>query len=314
MDMELNSDQNALVDAVSHIVGRHLDLPKDGNVAAVVHSHYSDALDRDISEGGYFGIAREEGFGALDAALLVEQVYRAPSAIEVAASAIVVPQLLDEDLPRPVALMRKQDLSLPVRFLAVARTVLVDMGDDVAIVEVKEGDTEAVKSIFAFPYGQFRKAPDLTKARILKGAGAKLRLWWRVALAVEAAAAMEQGILFTVEYVKNRRQFGRPIGSFQALQHRLAVDIQMAEGAKWLARRAAWSGSEEDAATAALYVQESIAPVCYDLHQFNGALGQTLEHPLHFWTYRMRSLQGELGGTPAQARALVAEVWGGKAA
>ena len=139
MDMELNADQNALVDAVSHIVERHLALPKDGNVAAVVHSHYSDALDRDITEGGYLGIAREEGFGPLGAALLVEQVYRAPSVMEVAASAIVVPQLLDEDLPRPVAMMRKQDLSLPVRFLAVARTVLVDMGDDVAIVEVKEG-------------------------------------------------------------------------------------------------------------------------------------------------------------------------------
>ena len=314
MDMELNADQNALVDAVSHIVERHLALPKDGNVAAVVHSHYSDALDRDITEGGYLGIAREEGFGPLGAALLVEQVYRAPSVMEVAASAIVVPQLLDDDLPRPVAMMRKQDLSLPVRFLAVARTVLVDLGDDVAIVDVKEGDTEAVKAIFAYPYGQFRQAPDLAKARILKGAGAKLRLWWRVALAVEAAAAMEQAILFTVEYVKNRRQFGRPIGSFQALQHRLAVGIQMAEGAKWLARRAAWSGSEVDAATAALYVQESIAPVCYDLHQFNGALGQTLEHPLHFWTYRMRSLQGELGGTPAQARVLASEIWGVKAA
>jgi hypothetical protein len=195
MDMELNSDQNALVDAVSHIVERHLALPKDGNVAAVVHSHYSDALDRDITEGGYLGIAREDGFGPLDAALLVEQVYRAPAVMEVAASAIVVPQLLGEDLPRPVALMRKQDLSLPVRFLAVSRTVIVDMGDDVAIVDVKEGDTESVKSIFAFPYGQFRKAPDLARARILKGAGAKLRLWWRVALAVEAAAAMEQAIL-----------------------------------------------------------------------------------------------------------------------
>lgn len=309
MDLELNEDQRALVDALSHIVERHIAPPKDGNVSAVVHSHYSQALDRDIAEGGYFGIAREEGFGPLAAALLVEEVYRCPSVIEVAVSSMVVPQITSEDLPRPVALVREQDLARPARFLAVARTLLVDRGDDVAIVDVREGDTEAVKAIFAYPYGQFRKTPDLAKARRLKGVGAKLRLWWRVALAVEAAAAMEQAILFTVEYVKNRRQFGRPIGSFQAVQHRLAVDMQMAEGAKWLARRAAWSGSETDAAVAALYAQESIGPICYDLHQFNGALGQTLEHPLHFWTYRLRSLQGELGGSPAQARAVAASVW-----
>ena len=314
MDMELNEDQRALVDAVSHIVERHVAPPKDGNVSAVVHSHYSQALDRDIAEGGYFGIAREEGFGPLAAALLVEEVYRCPSVIEVAVSSIVVPQISAEDLPRPVVLMRQQDLSRPARFLAVARTLLVDRGDDVAIVEVREGDTEPVKAIFAYPYAQFRKAPDLSRAKKLKGAGARLRQWWRVALAVEAGAAMEQAVLFTAEYVKNRRQFGRPIGSFQAVQHRLAVDMQMAEGTKWLARRAAWSGSETDAALAALYAQESIGTICYDLHQFNGALGQTLEHPLHFWTYRLRSLQGELGGSPLQARAAAAALWPAKAA
>jgi len=106
MDMEFNSDQRALVDALQDLVERHVAPPKEGNVSAAVHSHYSEALDRDLTDAGYFGIAREEGFGPFEAALLVEEVARSPSVVEVGASALVAPQLLKEDVPHPVALMR----------------------------------------------------------------------------------------------------------------------------------------------------------------------------------------------------------------
>jgi len=318
MDMEFNSDQRALVDALQDLVERHVAPPKEGNVSAAVHSHYSEALDRDLTDAGYFGIAREEGFGPFEAALLVEEVARSPSVVEVGASALVAPQLLKEDVPRPVVLMRAAEIGRSVRFLDRARTVLVDMGDDVAVVDVKPGGVEPVKAIYAYTFGQFRQPDliraDLAKARKLQGLGPKMRQWWRVELAVEAGAAMNQAVQFTLEYVKNRRQFGRPIGSFQAVQHRLAMSLQMAEATRWLARRAAGTGSEADAAVAALYAQESIAPVGYDCHQFNGALGMTLEHPLHFWTFRLRALQGELGGNAGHARAVASAVWNVKAA
>jgi alkylation response protein AidB-like acyl-CoA dehydrogenase len=184
------------------------------------------------------------------------------------------------------------------------------MGEEAAVLDVRAGDAEAVPAIYGYPFGQFRQAPDLAKARRLgAGSGALLRRWWRVALAAEAGAAMEQAVALTVEYVKNRRQFGRPIGSFQAVQHRLGIDTQLAEGTKWLARRAAWSGTESDAALAALHAQDSITTICYDCHQFHGAIGATLEYPLHFWTYRLRALQGELGSAADQARGVVKAVW-----
>jgi alkylation response protein AidB-like acyl-CoA dehydrogenase len=291
MDYELNADQATLVDGISSLVDRHVDAPRDGQVSARVHFHYSQALDRDISDGGFFGIAREEGFGALEAALLVEQVYRSPSVAEVAASAIIAPQLTTEDLPRPIAVVRAEDLSRPIRFLNVAKTLLVDLGDDVAVIDLRNAEVDVPPGIFAYPFGVLKQPPDLAAARRLgPGSGRKLRLWWRVALAVEAGAAMMQAINFTVEYVKNRRQFGRPIGSFQAVQHRLGLDAQIPEGVQWLARRAAWSGTDADASAAALYAQENMPPVLYDCHQFNGALGMTLEHPLHFWTLRLRAL------------------------
>jgi alkylation response protein AidB-like acyl-CoA dehydrogenase len=315
MNFELNEDQAALIDGISGLMSRHLEGPKDGNVSASVHAHYSAALDRDLAEAGFFGIAREEGFGPLDAVLLVEQAYRSLSSVEVAASAIIAPQLLPADIPRPVAVARADELARPIRFLNVARTLIVDNGDEALVLDLAGVDVDLTPGIFGFTYGAFRTRPDLGAARRLgSGSGARLRLWWRVALAAEIGAAMVQALEFTTEYVKNRRQFGRPVGSFQAVQHRIAVDTQIAEATRWLARRAAWSGSEADAATAALHAQEWTGQVCVDCHQFNGALGITLEHPLHFWTFRLRALQGELGGMAVQAAALADARWGRVAA
>ena len=47
----------------------------------------------------------------------------------------------------------------------------------------------------------------------------------------------------------------------------------------------------------------------YDLHQFLGAMGMTLEHPLHLWTYRLKALIGELGGRAEQAAAAADAIW-----
>ena len=56
--------------------------------------------------------------------------------------------------------------------------------------------------------------------------------------------------------------------------------------------------------TPALHAQESAARVVYDLHQFVGAMGMTLEFPLHLWTYRLKALLSELSGRGGQAQAV----------
>jgi len=89
----------------------------------------------------------------------------------------------------------------------------------------------------------------------------------------------------------------------------LAACAQQVRGAIWLARRAAWSGTAADAAMAALYTQQAIPEVTYDCHQFNGAMGMTLECPLHFWSHRLKALQGELGGAAFSAGRLAREHW-----
>jgi alkylation response protein AidB-like acyl-CoA dehydrogenase len=124
------------------------------------------------------------------------------------------------------------------------------------------------------------------------------------------AGALSGALAEVTEHVSNRRQFGRPIGSFQAVQHRLAACATQSAAGKWLALRAASTGSTEDALVAAGHLQAHARTILYDLHQFMGAMGLTLEHPLYGYTYRVRLLMTELGGAPAQFRRLAETAWG----
>jgi hypothetical protein len=113
----------------------------------------------------------------------------------------------------PVALIAG-DPTRAQRFLPVARAALIDAGDDVLLLELDPDEVEPVDTIFAYPYGRFRKPPSFDRARRLGAASvAPLRQWWRVALAAEIAGAAQAAVAFTVDNVKQRHVFGKPIGA-----------------------------------------------------------------------------------------------------
>jgi alkylation response protein AidB-like acyl-CoA dehydrogenase len=306
MNFELTEEQSALLSAVQAIVQDHLEVPRDARHA----SHYVDVkLQRLLEDNGFLDANRD--FGPLGAALVVEEAARAPVVTEVAASALVVPQLLGgERLAGPVALVAGDSLTAAHRHLGIARTAVVDLGEDVAILALGEGDVVTVDSVLAYPYGRFVRAPDLGSARRLAGLGPRLRQWWRVGLAAEFAGAAQSAIQCTVQHVKQRQVFGHPVGVFQAVQHRLVQCQYVATGVHWLALRAAWSGEAVHADLAACYAQQSVRRLLVDLHQFCGAMGVTYEFPLHFWTYRLRGLQAEAGGLAGAAGAYARMRWG----
>ena len=141
-----------------------------------------------------------------------------------------------------------------------------------------------------------------------------MRNWWRVAIAVEAAGAMQAALGCTVDYLKERRQFGRPIGSFQAVQHRLAECAILVEGSHWLALEAAWlDAPAEAAATAAAYATSAATQIFAETHQLSGAIGFTHDHDLHVWSMRLQALKLELDGVGGHRRAIAAERWGANA-
>ena len=132
----------------------------------------------------------------------------------------------------------------------------------------------------------------------------KVRTWLRIACAAEIAGLLQAAIDATVEHLSVRKQFGRPLGTFQALRHRMAECAVLAGGVRHLALKAAWTGDAGDAALAALHAQDSATRVIYDIHQMMGAMGMTLEMPVHLWTYRLKALLSELGGRGGQSAAV----------
>ncbi|MCH8801917.1 MAG: acyl-CoA/acyl-ACP dehydrogenase [Chloroflexi bacterium] len=97
----------------------------------------------------------------------------------------------------------------------------------------------------------------------------------------------------TVEYAKGRTQFGRPIGTFQAVQHhcaRMATDV---EGSKNIAYQAVWRLSEglpakREVAMAKAWIGPAYRRVCGTAHQCHGAIGFTKEHDLQLYTRRAK--------------------------
>jgi alkylation response protein AidB-like acyl-CoA dehydrogenase len=305
MDFQLNEDQEALVGAVQAILADHAALPQS---ARMNFNYFDAALQRQLLDAGFLDAGRV--LGALEATLVVIEAARIPAVVELAASALVAPKLFpDEHVPGPVALVRAADIGKPIRNLAVAATVLVDLGEEVALLPLAQGDAVPVDTVFGYPYGRFAATPDLSGARRIP-AGPNLRQWWRVALAAEFAGASQAAIAFTVDYVLERQVFGHPVGVFQSVQHRLAQCHQIAMGIKYLALRAAWSGEAVHADMAACFAQQHVRKLMFDLHQFNGAMGVTNEHSLHFWTYRMRALQAEVGGAYGSAVDVARQLWG----
>jgi hypothetical protein len=220
----------------------------------------------------------------------------------------VAPAVAGRLLPGPVAITSR-DHGGPVRFGAQARSLLVDAGDEARWVALEPGDAEPIRSNFMLPMGRPKVASGRGES-LGRGSGERLRSWWRVAIAAEIVGTMDAALDITLEYVKRRRQFGRAIGSFQAVQHRLAECAVWIEGSRWLAREAAARGAPaEQAATAAAHAAASASRVFHEAHQFHGAMGFTREHPLHVWSMRLQALRLEAGGVGSHRRAAAAARW-----
>lgn len=295
MDFRPTPDQAALMAALERMVEPFAAAPTDFRRFTLER----EELEAQLEAAEFFDIAQTPGLGPVAAALAVERLARLPCTAEVALSMLVRPHLRSGRWPRPLSFVER---GRPARFLTRAKTALVADGESLGAAFLSRGNAAAVDSLFAYPMGALDT--DVAVKALEPEEGAEVRRWLRVALAAEAAGLMQAGIDSTVEHLSVRQQFGRPLGTFQALRHRLSECAVLAGGVKWLALEAAGTRDAGAAALAAFHAQQSAARVTYDLHQMLGAMGVTLEHPLHLWTYRLKALQSELGGHGAQAQAV----------
>lgn len=310
MDFDLDDDQREILGAVDTLLERHAGATRAIELAA--EGGYDQALDDALSDAGFTDLVREAGL-RLEAALVVEAVARAAGVCAVGAAALVAPAIREAPFPGPVA-MASADAPGPVRYAAHARTLLVlDAGARAArAVALAPGTCKPVASNFGYPMGAVSRELLAAPGEALPAEAADaLARWWRLALTLECVGTMDAALADTLEYLKHRRQFGRTIGSFQAVQHRLAECAIQIEAGRWLAREAAHHGAPAEAvATAAAYALSAAGHVFAETHQLSGAIGFTREHDLHVWSMRLQALRLELGGVVAHRRALVAARWG----
>jgi len=134
----------------------------------------------------------------------------------------------------------------------------------------------------------------------------------RVAICAEQAGAAQRVLEMSVEYARNREQFGQPIGRFQALQHRCADMLIGAEGIRSAAYYAAWSldhdepGAATHARLAKAYAADAGLADAGQGIQIHGGLGFTWEQDLHLYYKRAQAAALEYG-SPSELRALAAD-------
>ncbi len=165
---------------------------------------------------------------------------------------------------------------------------------------------------------QARLTFDATPARLVGTEGAAWPVLSQVldlaavALAAEQVGGAARVLEMSVEYAKVRVQFGRPIGSFQAIKHKCADMLVEVESAKSAAYYGLWAGSERNdelptvASLAKAYCSDAYVHCAAENIQIHGGIGFTWEHPAHLYFKRAKSSQ-LFFGDPTYHRELLAQ-------
>ncbi len=272
---------------------------------------------QELAELGWVGVSVPEeaggaGLGFLEEAVLFEELGRAlypgPYFSTVALALPELPaELQREAVEGKTRWSASLDGSLVPDLALVDRVLVARDGKLVAV--AAEGETlETMDST-----RRFGRLEDGLDGEDVGEAGALGRMRTRAyaALALEAVGMSQRALELSVEHAKTREQFGKPIGIYQAVSHRLADSYALTELARSLAYWAAWCVSENDeeaplaAAAAKSYAGDVAVTVCEYSIQAHGGIGFTWEHPLHRYYKRAQWIQG-YGGYPAAQRAVVA--------
>ena len=139
--------------------------------------------------------------------------------------------------------------------------------------------------------GEVNKGWPIVWSAIKKGAALR---------SAQMSGALQVVLEMTVEYLKNRIAFGRPIGTFQALQHYAANMAMDTEGAKYITYQALWSldenlESELEVAAAKAWVSDAAKRIAVTAHQSHGAIGFTEEYDLQLYTRRLKVWETSFG-------------------
>ena len=327
MDLSLSEEQAELVTTVRSVLDRRAD---SRAVRAAVTSEVG--YDADLwqllcEQIGVAALAipeEHDGVGAslVESVLVLEELGRALAPVPALSSLVTAEAVLaGADDGARARLLPRLAAGEVGAFAVVSdgRAEAVLDVDHASVVVVADGDglfevtaadatwTPSMDQTLRLGTLQVRESTRIGDAAPAVGRAALVGAVGAVALSVGAA---QRGLDMTVAYSKDRVQFGRPIGSFQALKHRMAemlVLLEMSRSASWAAALSLATGTddaEQLVHAAKSYAGEAVARVAAETVQLHGGIAITWEHDAHLVFKRAHAL-AHLFGTPTEHRALL---------
>jgi alkylation response protein AidB-like acyl-CoA dehydrogenase len=335
MNFDLNDEQQEIKRTAHEFLASRF---KPEKVRELAESRsYDDGLWKEISELGWPGIAIAEadggqGLGMVELAVLLEEsgYACAPTPLLGTAGAALVISAAGSDEQRAEWLPKLASGEATGAFggfdhiengagestlfcdLPTADVVVIFHAGGAFIAPASEVESEPFEAIDATrSYGLISEpSGDPLPGDVNAG---RDRL--AVAIAAELTGIAQRTLEMAVEYARERQQFGRPIGAYQAVGHRCAAMLLATEESRSLAYYAAWTADAEPeslpmaAAMAGARGADAGWQVPASALQVLGGIGFTWEHDLQFWLKRGR-VAGRMLGTPRDHRERVADLSG----
>ena len=304
MDFDLDADQLALRDAAADLLG---DLASSVRVRAIVDGPDGDRVDaglwKAMGEQGWPTVAVPEdaggiGLGWVEAAVLLEQIGAHVAPAPIVSTMVALDALVAAGRPIELgdgwAAVASTGRREAVASLPGAAFVVAVRGDELVL--ASPTDVEPVAALDRTRGMAWLSPAQLADAEVLGGADAvaRHRRVGALAHAAELLGCAQRMLDESVAYAKERVQFGKPIGSFQAVKHRCAdmlVDVEGMRSAVWWAAWCVATGhadADVAVATAKSWCSEAGVRVCQSALQVHGGIGFTWDCDVHLYLKRAR--------------------------
>jgi len=300
--------------------------------ALVEDGRYDDGLWREVAELGWAGIHLDEGhggqgLGTVELAILAEELGYAlapsPFLATAAAGRVLAHAGSEAQRERWLPRLAAGELVGTVGVVTDGEAPMVPDADRAEVIVLLDGLAGMVVEA-----GDVRIEPEATIdstrrfGRVRASGGEPLaaeplpaldRI--EVALAAELVGVAQRAMEMAVAYAKEREQFGRPIGAYQAVAHRCAQMLLEVESARSTTLYGAWAADHEPeslplaASMAKAYAADTGWRVTASSLQVHGGIGFTWEHDLHFFLKRAKT-DGHLLGSARSHRERVASLAG----
>jgi alkylation response protein AidB-like acyl-CoA dehydrogenase len=340
MDLEPSEDQRLLAESARAMLGRSWDIDQVRAAGAAEHG-FSPQLWQRIADAGWAGLALPDdcggaGRGVLELTVVAEEVGRAlamsPLLVSTTLGALPIlwrgsAQQRSRWLPALAsgeAIVTMAEHEAPgdatrilVPFAAVADAIIVVADDQLWLVDAAELETQRHRTLGGTPLYSVTLERDRGEPLGSGDAAAVVASAFDHTAVVHLASAVgaaERALELTADHARARHQFGRPIGSFQAVAHR-CVDMRSdIDACRYLIYQAAWAldhraSPELEVACARSYVPEALRRIFVNAHQVHGAIGFSTEYDLHLFTRWAKAVELSYGG-PARQRERVAAAMG----